>query len=184
MIFKSVYIIASLALVNLINPSTDDKANKGTASFYAKKFEGRRTSSGQRYRATERTAAHRTYPFGTLLEITNHNNGLKTIVRVNDRGPHAKTRLIDLSYSAAKDLGLISSGTADVTLKVISMGKPSDIQDVEEEFEINEEKTETSTANTFPSFNPDFLDKKHQYMNVVKQADGNSKIVYSDFRQK
>ena len=184
MIFKSVYVTVSLAIVHLINPSTDDKANKGTASFYAKKFEGRRTSSGQRYRATEHTAAHRTYPFGTLLEITNHHNGLKTIVRVNDRGPHAKTRLIDLSYSAAKDLGLISSGTADVTLKVISLGKLTDNQDVEGEIEIEEDKTETLTASIFPTFKSDFLEKKHQYMNVVKQADGSSKIVYSDTRQK
>jgi rare lipoprotein A len=184
MIFKSVFITVTLAFVNLINPSTGDKTTTGTASFYAKKFEGKRTSSGQRYRSTERTAAHRTFPFGTLLEITNHRNGLKTIVRVNDRGPHAKSRLIDLSYSAAKDLGLISSGTADVTLKVISMGKPSDLQEVEENIEIEEEITKTSTANTFPSFKPDFLEKKHQYMNVVKQADGSLKIVYSDVRPK
>jgi rare lipoprotein A len=182
MIFKSVYVTLFLALSNLTTPSSDEKANTGTASFYAKKFEGRRTSSGQRYRSTERTAAHRTYPFGTLLEITNHDNGLKTTVRVNDRGPHAKSRLIDLSYSAAKDLGLISSGTADVTLKVISMGKPSDVQEVEDEIDINEESI--ATANIFPSFKPDFLNKKHQYMNVVKQADGNSKIVYSDTKLK
>ena len=67
MIFKSVLISVSLALIKLINPSSDEKANTGTASFYAKKFEGRRTSSGQRYRSSSHTAAHRTYPFGTLL---------------------------------------------------------------------------------------------------------------------
>ncbi len=184
MIFKSVFVPVFFALVNLINPSSDEKANTGTASFYAKKFEGRRTSSGQRYRSSSHTAAHRTYPFGTLLEITNHDNGLKTIVRVNDRGPHAKTRLIDLSYSAAKDLGLINSGTADVTLKVISMGKLSEIQEVEDEVNIEKDKSETSTANIFPTFKSDILLKKHQYMNVVKQLDGSSKIVYSDTRQK
>jgi rare lipoprotein A len=184
MIFKSVYVIISLALLKLINPSLDEKANTGTASFYAKKFEGRRTSSGQRYRATERTAAHRTYPFGTLLEITNHDNGLKTTVRVNDRGPHTKTRLIDLSYLAAKDLKLVNSGTANVTLKVISLGKLSDNQIFEDEIEIEGNAIETSTASLFPKFKADFLEKKHQYMNVIKQADGSSKIVYSDARQK
>ena len=182
MIFKSVFVPVFLALVNLINPSSDEKANTGTASFYAKKFEGRRTSSGQRYRSTERTAAHRTYPFGTLLEITNHDNGSKTIVRVNDRGPHAKTRLIDLSYSAAKDLGLINSGTADVTLKVVSMGKLSDVQ--KDEIEIEEDKPETLSASIFPTFKFDVSDKKHQYMNVVKQLDGSSKVVYSDTKIK
>ena len=179
MIFKSVYVTVFLALVKLTNPASDDKISSGTASFYAKKFEGRRTSSGQRYRATEHTAAHRTYPFGTLLEITNQDNGLKTIVRINDRGPHAKKRLIDLSYSAAKDLGLISSGTADVTLKVISLGKANDL----EEYEDKTEEVNTETSSIFPTFKNDFSDKKYQYMNVEKQADGNSKIVYSDVRQ-
>jgi rare lipoprotein A len=177
MIFKSVYVTVFLALVKLTNPSSDDKANSGTASFYAKKFEGKRTSSGQRYRATERTAAHRTYPFGTLLEITNQDNGLKTVVRINDRGPHAKTRLIDLSYSAAKDLGLINSGTADVVLKVISLGK-------EDYAQLYEDDIKTETASIFPTFNADFLNKKHQYMNVVKQADGSPKIVFSDVELK
>ena len=180
MIFKSVYVTVFLALVKLTNPSSDDKANSGTASFYAKKFEGRRTSSGQRYRATEHTAAHRTYPFGTLLEITNQDNGLKTVVRINDRGPHAKARLIDLSYSAAKDLGLVNSGIADVLLKVISLGKETDVQQYEGELE--DGKTENDSI--FPIFKTDFLEKKYQYMNVVKQKDGNAKIVYSDIKLK
>lgn len=170
MIFKSVYVNVFLTFVNFINPSSDEKVNTGTASFYAKKFEGKRTSSGQRYRATERTAAHRSYPFGTLLEITNQNNGLKTVVRVNDRGPHAKTRLIDLSYLAAKDLGLINSGTANVTLKVISIGRPSDSQRHNEKVE--EQNTEKSTQIISPVFQPELLEKKHQYMIVSKKANG------------
>ena len=180
MIFKSAYVTVFIALVNLINPSSDDKANAGTASFYAKKFEGKRTSSGQRYRGKERTAAHRTYPFGTLLEITNRDNGLKTIVRVNDRGPHSKSRLIDLSYLAAKDLGLINSGTAKVSMKVISFGNGINSQEIE--VEINEEKSETSFIFSTPKL--DFLEKKYQYMIVEQQADGNSKIVYSDVKLK
>ena len=185
MIFKSVYVIVSLALVHLINPSADEKANIGTASYYAKKFEGRRTASGQRYRSTERTAAHRTYPFGTLLEIINQDNGLKTIVRVNDRGPYIKSRLIDLSYLAAKDLGLLNSGTADVTLKVISLGKLSDVQIVDRETEIEFESSEkTSNTEMFLPFKPELLEKKYQYIKVVKQPGGNSKIEYLDSRQK
>lgn len=180
MIFKSAYVTVFIALVNLINPSSDDKAHVGIASFYAKKFEGKRTSSGQRYRATQRTAAHRTYAFGTLLEITNRNNGLKTIVRVNDRGPHSKSRLIDLSYLAAKDLGLISSGVANVTMKVISLGNEKDVQVIEDE--LKEEKSEN--VSIFSNPKPDFLEKKYQYMVVEQQADGNSKIVYSDVKPK
>ena len=180
MIFKSAYVTVFIALVNLINPSSDDKAHVGIASFYAKKFEGKRTSSGQRYRATQRTAAHRTYPFGTLLEITNRDNGLKTIVRVNDRGPHSKSRLIDLSYLAAKDLGLIRSGTAEVSMKVISYGNERDSREIEGE--TKEEKSEI--ASIFSTTKSDFLEKKYQYMIVEKQADGNLKIVYSDVKPK
>lgn len=180
MIFKSAYVTVFIAIANLINPSSDDKANAGMASFYAKKFEGKRTSSGQRYRATERTAAHRTYPFGTLLEITKRDNGLKTIVRVNDRGPHMKSRLIDLSYQAAKDLGLIGSGIAEVSMKVISLGNGMDIQEIEDE--LTEEIIETVCE--IPIFMPDLLEKKYQYMIIEKQLDGNSKIVYSDVKPK
>lgn len=180
MIFKSVYVTITLALVDLINPSSEEKTSTGTASFYANKFEGRLTSSGQRYRGSKRTAAHRTYPFGTLLEVTNHNNGLKTTVRINDRGPHIKNRLIDLSYSAAQDLALINSGTANVTLKVISFGKNSDPQYFEDETELTETITTTSTPSIFTTFKPDLVEKKYQYMNLLKLADGTSKIVYSD----
>ena len=122
MILKSVFAFVFISVLKLINPSNEDKIVSGKASYYAHKFEGRRTSSGQKYRASERTAAHRTYPFGTLLEVANPRNGAKTLVRVNDRGPHTKSRLLDLSYSAAKDLGLVSSGVAEVGIKVVSLG--------------------------------------------------------------
>ncbi len=181
MIIKSVFITAFLAISNVTTPPTDDNDATGKASYYAHKFEGRRTSSGQPYRGSERTAAHRTYPFGTLLEVTNRTNGSKTIVRVNDRGPHSKSRVIDLSLAAAKDLGLLSSGTADVNLKVISMGKNTDNQAFASEIEDEEEK---SVIPVYPTFKPDFLETKHQYMNVVKQADGSVKVVYSDNRLK
>lgn len=179
MIFKSVFIAAFLAISNVTTPPPEDHNATGKASYYAHKFEGKRTSSGQPYRGSERTAAHRTYPFGTLLEVTNRANGSKTVVRVNDRGPHSKSRLIDLSYSAAKDLGLVSSGTANVDLKVILLGS-ADNQEFESEI-TDDEKT---VIPTYPTFKPDFLEKKHQYMNVVKQADGSSKIVYSDIKLK
>jgi rare lipoprotein A (peptidoglycan hydrolase) len=83
--------------------------------------------------------------------------------------------------AAAKDLGLLSSGTADVNLKVISLGKATDNQEFESEITDEEEK---SVVPVYPTFKPDFLEKKHQYMNVVKQADGSMKIEYSDSRPK
>jgi rare lipoprotein A len=80
----------------------------GNASYYANKFEGRRTANGERYRKKYFTAAHRTLPFGTLLKVTNPKNHRWVVVRVNDRGPHHRKRIIDLSYRAAKHLGITS----------------------------------------------------------------------------
>jgi rare lipoprotein A len=92
----------------------------GIASYYASKFEGRRTANGERYRKKEFTAAHRTLPFGTLLKVTNPKNHKWVIVRVNDRGPYNRRRIIDLSYRAAKHLGLTKGkGIAKVYIEEV-----------------------------------------------------------------
>ena len=89
----------------------------GKASYYAKKFTGRRTASGERLHHDSLTCAHRTYPFGTMLKVTNPANGKHVIVRVTDRGPYVKGRIIDLSVRAAHELGIISQGIAPVTVE-------------------------------------------------------------------
>jgi rare lipoprotein A len=92
----------------------------GIASYYAHKFEGKRTANGERYRKKEFTAAHRTLPFGTLLKVTNPKNHKWVIVRVNDRGPYNRKRIIDLSYRAAKHLGLTKGkGLAKVYIEEV-----------------------------------------------------------------
>jgi len=96
---------------------------KGIASWYGKKFHGRRTSSGEAYDMYAMTAAHKTLPLPSYLEVTNLNNGRKVIVKVNDRGPFHGNRLIDLSYSAATQLGIIGKGTGMVELRAITNGK-------------------------------------------------------------
>ncbi|RZK92050.1 MAG: septal ring lytic transglycosylase RlpA family protein [Pedobacter sp.] len=83
-------------------------------TYYAKKFEGRKTSSGERYRASKFTAAHRTLPFGTLLRVKNIRTGKTVVVRINDRGPFSKKFSLDLSQSAAKALGIYRLGYAKV----------------------------------------------------------------------
>lgn len=93
---------------------------KGTASWYGKKFHNKRTSSGERYNMYQMTAAHRTLPFATRLLVTNEKNGRQVIVRVNDRGPFKKNRMIDLSYAAAKKLGMVGKGVARVSIKVLT----------------------------------------------------------------
>lgn len=91
----------------------------GEASFYARMLEGRPTASGERYRGEELTAAHRTLPFGTLLRVTNLANGRTVVVRVNDRGPFHRSRILDLSRAAAEQLGMVRRGLARVRLEVL-----------------------------------------------------------------
>lgn len=93
---------------------------KGIASWYGSKFHGRRTSSGEPYDMYAMTAAHKTLPLPSYLEVTNLNNGRKVIVKVNDRGPFHDNRLIDLSYTAAKKLGIVGHGTGLVAIRAIT----------------------------------------------------------------
>ncbi|WP_025247024.1 septal ring lytic transglycosylase RlpA family protein [Mannheimia varigena] len=92
----------------------------GVASYYANKFNGRRTANGETFSNSKLTAAHRTLPFGTLIEVTNIRNGRSVIVRVNDRGPYAHARVLDLSSAAAKHIGMHHSGTAKVKIAVVN----------------------------------------------------------------
>ncbi|MBS1182425.1 MAG: RlpA-like protein precursor [Proteobacteria bacterium] len=92
-------------------------AQCGKASWYA---EHGRTASGEHMKAGARTAAHRTLPFGTLVEVQNLRNGRTVVVRINDRGPFIKGRVIDLARSAANEIGMVSSGTASVRLSVLN----------------------------------------------------------------
>lgn len=102
-------------------PAVVSEGLVGMASFYAKKFHGRFTASGQRYDNNGLTAAHGQLPFGTKLKVTNLRNKRSVVVTVNDRGAfHAYGRIIDLSRAAAKELGMIGRGTAKVKLEVLN----------------------------------------------------------------
>ena len=91
----------------------------GLASYYGSEFHGRMTASGVRYDEDKLTAAHRTLPFGTRVQVTNLENDRTVTVRVNDRGPHRKGRIIDLSRRAARALGMIHDGVARVRVEVL-----------------------------------------------------------------
>lgn len=93
---------------------------RGKATYYSKRATGARTSSGERMHHDSLTCAHRSYPFGTLLRVTNERNGRHVVVRVIDRGPFAKGRIIDLSYAAAKQLGMLQQGVDMVTVEPIT----------------------------------------------------------------
>jgi rare lipoprotein A len=94
----------------------------GKASFYADKFEGRPTASGEKYKHNKLTAAHKSLPFGTVLRVTNIKNNLSVEVTVNDRGPYVDGRIVDLSKSAAEKLEFVNIGLADVKVEVIDAG--------------------------------------------------------------
>lgn len=92
----------------------------GEASYYADKFIGRSTSSGERYDPRAMTAAHRTLPFGTKVRVTRLSDGRSVVVRINDRGPFVRGRIIDLSHAAAGRLGILQEGVATVQIEVVS----------------------------------------------------------------
>jgi rare lipoprotein A len=91
----------------------------GTASWYGPDFHGKSTANGEIYDMHADTAAHNTLPINTMVKVTNQNNGISTVVRINDRGPFVEGRIIDLSYNAGKRLGLDKTGTATVRLVVV-----------------------------------------------------------------
>ena len=117
---RNLIICFTFLLAPFMSIAQSNYVQEGKASFYADKFEGRTTASGERYSHSKNTCAHLTLPFGTLVRVTNLGNNLSIIVRVNDRGPFVANRVIDLSRSAASTLNFIDTGLADVKLEVIS----------------------------------------------------------------
>lgn len=95
----------------------------GVASWYGQEFAGRTTANGEIFDPMLLTAAHRTLPFGTIVDVKNAKNGQTVRVRVNDRGPYVGDRLIDLSYAAARQIGLIEPGKGDVDISIVQIGK-------------------------------------------------------------
>ncbi len=108
----------------------------GIASFYADKFEGRKTANGEIYYHIKKTAAHRTLPFGTVVKVTNLENNKFVVVRINDRGPFVDNRIIDLSKSAAKELGFVENGLAKVRVEAIA--NTNDLPDNKKKSEVKE----------------------------------------------
>ena len=97
-------------------------AETGQASWYGKAHQGQRTASGERFDMHALTGAHRTLPFGTIVRVTDLGSGRSVNVRINDRGPFRRDRIIDLSYEAAKTLGFVARGTARVEITVVDRG--------------------------------------------------------------
>lgn len=124
MLHRALLGMGLLLLASCSSPSTGSSTvawrnyEKGKASWYGGRWHGRATASGERFNQWAMTAAHKKLPFGTWVRVTNLSNGRMCIVRVNDRGPFVRGRVIDLSAAAAQQIGLTSSGIAPVRLEV------------------------------------------------------------------
>jgi rare lipoprotein A len=115
--FKSTLIFVAISAVLL--SFKGDNIEKGTASYYGKSFEGRKTASGEILRNDSLTAAHKTLKFGTIVKVTNLKNDSVVVVKINDRLPKSSTRVIDLTIGAAKQLNFIKAGLTPVTLEIL-----------------------------------------------------------------
>lgn len=100
-----------------------DQVLRGIASWYGEEFAGRTTANGEIFDPLQLTAAHRTLPFGTIVDVKNPKTGQTVRVRINDRGPFVGNRMIDLSYAAAQQVGLIDPGSGDVEVNIVSVGR-------------------------------------------------------------
>jgi rare lipoprotein A (peptidoglycan hydrolase) len=117
-------LISSITMAFSKDSKTEEESSLvyeyGKASYYGYRFIGRKTASGEIFTESMYTCAHKSLPFGTKLKITNLNNGKSIIVRVNDRGPYVKTRIVDLSIRGARELGLMASGIANVSVEIVN----------------------------------------------------------------
>jgi rare lipoprotein A len=130
--------VASLALsllgTDAMAREAEDRSTRarpvvGTASWYGPGFHGRKTASGDRFDQEALTAAHRNLPLGSVVRVTNLENGRKVTVEINDRGPYIRGRVIDLSRGAAQKLGMVQDGVAQVRVEVLS--RPDDFDNAE-----------------------------------------------------
>lgn len=127
------FFLLFITLLCILSVWAQEQVQTGKASYYSKNFTGHKTSNGEILHHDSMTCAHRTYPFGTKLKVTNLSNGKKVIVRVNDRGPYAKGRIIDLSWGAAKKLDMLTQGVVMVSVekaeRIVIPFKPDDLEE-------------------------------------------------------
>ena len=112
--------VATSALPVTDAADIETEIDGGVASYYGNELAGNRTANGERFDPGQLTAAHRTLPFGSMVRVTNMSNGDSVVVRINDRGPFSRGRVIDVSHAAAREIGMQRSGTARVKLALLA----------------------------------------------------------------
>lgn len=112
------YLVPLCVVFSLLNVQSVS-AEEGVAAYYSNKFQGRKMVNGKPYDKNKLTAAHKTLPLGSKVKVTDLKNNKSVVVTITDRGPHSKKRMVDLSYAAAKKIGLIRAGLSRVKLEVL-----------------------------------------------------------------
>ena len=158
-IYRRLAVIGILLLHCQLSTVNCQLPQRGKASFYSKKLTGRRTANGERLHPDSLTCAHRSHPFGTLLRVYNPANGRSVVVRVTDRGPFVRGRIIDLSWRAAKELDIISKGVAIVVVQKASQFVVPFLP--EDEIEVPELELETNEGS--PALSPYWQDMKQDH---------------------
>jgi rare lipoprotein A len=126
---RNFFLIIIFFTVSKLAGQTDSFPSTGKASFYHDKFQGRETSNGEEYNQNDFTAAHKTLPFNTIVHVTNKQNNRSVVVRINDRGPFKKSRIIDLTRAAAKKLDMIPFGVVPVKIKPLTFLDRANLSD-------------------------------------------------------
>lgn len=141
---------ACFAMLMVLTSCSHKIVESGKASYYADKFEGRKTSNGEIFKQRKKTAAHRTLPFGTKVTVTNLTNGRTVKVRINDRGPFVKGRMIDLSKKAAKKIDMVNAGVVNVEIKYkVNKGKAGGVAPESKNLSLNERFSGSAAKNVF-----------------------------------
>jgi rare lipoprotein A len=123
-LFVAVFIFAAYGCASTSAPAPrETDVLRGVASWYGEEFAGRTTANGEIFDPMQLTAAHRTLPFGTVIDVTNNKTSQSVRVRINDRGPYIGNRVLDLSYAAARQIGLIEPGSGEVDMKIVRLGR-------------------------------------------------------------
>ena len=170
MIIRKIALIATILTIGF-TPLQAQGPQKGKASFYSKNFTGRKTASGERMNNDSLFCAHRTYPFGTMLKVYNPANGRGIVAKVIDRGPFVRGRIIDLSWRAAKELDIISSGVAMVVVhKVETIIVPFLATD-----QIEIPQLELETNDGAPALVPFWKEMKEAQLKAQKAAENTKK---------
>lgn len=174
---RNIFTILFLCIVTVAQ-SQSGFPEFGKASFYADKFVGKLTASGEKYKHNDMTAAHKSLPFGTKVKVTNLTNGKSVNVRINDRGPYIKDRVIDLSLKAAEKLEFTEIGIVDVKIELIG-------DSVEEETKKEDKKVVEYSPNNYYKVNAVIIEPAKYGIQIGSYTDsGNLLRTVSDFNLK